>query len=387
MKTLSILGSTGSIGKNVLEIARLNNNNFKIFALSGYKNIELLKKQCFEFNPTYAVVPSSKDAKELMETFKNKINTEVLFEEGSYSFIAMHDDVTHVVAAITGSAGLKSTYDAAKAGKQILLANKESMVLAGPLILSEIEKNNGKIIPIDSEHNAIYQLLNTNENNLEIEKIILTASGGPFLNDSIEKIANATVAQALNHPNWNMGDKVTIDSATLMNKGLEVIEAFYLFNFPAKKIDVLIHPQSIIHSMVEFVDGSILSQLGYSDMKIPISYALGYPSRINSGLKGIDLTKIEKLTFLKPDLKKFPCLSYAYEVLQKNLSYSIILNISNECAVNAFLKRKIKFGNISQIINLMLNGMPSENIQNINDIFEYSDEVTKYTLNELSKFF
>jgi len=172
-----------------------------------------------------------------------------------------------------------------------------------------------------------------------------------------------------------------------MNKGLEVIEAFYLFNFPAKKIDVLIHPQSIIHSMVEFVDGSILSQLGYSDMKIPISYALGYPSRINSGLKGIDLTKIEKLTFLKPDLKKFPCLSYAYEVLQKNLSYSIILNISNECAVNAFLKRKIKFGNISQIINLMLNGMPSENIQNINDIFEYSDEVTKYTLNELSKFF
>lgn len=384
MKTLSILGSTGSIGKNVLEIVRLNNDNFKIFALSGYKNIELLKKQCFEFNPNYAVVRSSKDAKELMEAFKNKINTEVLFEEGSYSFIAMHDDVTHVVAAITGSAGLKSTYDAAKAGKQILLANKESMVLAGPLILSEIAKNNGKIIPIDSEHNAIYQLLNTNKNNFEIEKIILTASGGPFLNDSLDKIANATVAQALNHPNWNMGDKVSIDSATLMNKGLEVIEAFYLFNFPAKKIDVVIHPQSIIHSMVEFVDGSILSQLGYSDMKIPISYALGYPSRINSGLKGIDLTKIEKLTFLKPDLKKFPCLNFAYSVLNKDLCHSIILNISNEVAVEAFLNKRIKFIKIAEIIDSMLNKINSVNISNIDDILIFSEMVKKQTYDYLS---
>jgi len=387
MKTLSILGSTGSIGKNVLEIVRLNNDNFKIFALSCYKNLELLKNQCLEFNPKYAVVSSSKDAKILKKAFKTKIKTEVLFGEDSYSFIAMHDDVTHVVAAITGSAGLKSTYHAAKSGKKILLANKESMVLAGPLILSEIKKNNGEIIPIDSEHNAIYQLLNVNENIFEVEKIILTASGGPFLNDSPAKIANATVTEALNHPNWNMGDKITIDSATMMNKGLEVIEAFYLFKLPSSKIDVIVHPQSVIHSMVEFVDGSILSQLGYSDMKIPISYALGYPSRINSGLKGIDLTKLEKLTFFKPDLKKFPCLRYAYEVLQKNLSYSIILNISNECAVHAFLNKKIKFGNISEIINLVLNDMPSENIQDINDIFEYSDEVTKHTLNKLSKFY
>ena len=388
MKTLSILGSTGSIGKNVLEIVRLNKENFKIFALSCYKNVELLKIQCLEFNPNFAVVSSEIDAKILTDFLKNKVATEVLCQQDSYNFIAKHDAVTHVIASITGAAGLQSTYAAAKAGKEILLANKESLVMAGPLILSEVLKNNSKIIPIDSEHNAIYQVLNLEGGDIsQLKKIILTASGGPFLNDSVDKIANATVTEALNHPNWDMGDKISIDSATMMNKGLEVIEAFYLFNLPSSKIDVIVHPQSVIHSMVEFVDGSILSQLGYSDMKIPISYALGYPSRINSGLKGIDLTKLEKLTFFKPDLKKFPCLRYAYEVLQKNLSYSIILNISNECAVNAFLNRKIKFGNISEIINLVLNDMPSENIQDINDIFEYSDEVTKHTLNKLSKFY
>ena len=380
MKILSILGSTGSIGKNVLEIVRLNKENFKIFALSCYKNVELLKIQCLEFNPNFAVVSSEIDAKILTDFLKNKVATEVLCQQDSYNFIAKHDAVTHVIASITGAAGLQSTYAAAKAGKEILLANKESLVMAGPLILSEVLKNNSKIIPIDSEHNAIYQVLNLEGGDIsQLKKIILTASGGPFLNDSVDKIANATVTEALNHPNWDMGDKISIDSATMMNKGLEVIEAFYLFNLPSSKIDVIIHPQSIIHSMVEYVDGSIICQLGYSDMKIPISYALGYPNRINSGLCGINLSDVEKLTFCKPDLKKFSCLSMAYEVLKNKLSHSIVLNISNEIAVNEFLQNKINFFKISETVNFMLNSIESENISNIDDVFNFSEIVKNKT--------
>ena len=384
MKTLSILGSTGSIGKNVLEIVRLNKDNFKIFALSCFKNVELLKTQCLEFNPDFAVVSAEADAKNLKNTLRNKVDTEVLFEEGSYSYMSTHNDVTHVIAAISGSAGLQSTFDAASSGKDILLANKESMVMAGPLILSEISRNNSKLIPIDSEHNAIYQVLNGSDDGVsKVKKIILTASGGPFLNYPIEKIANVTLEEALNHPNWDMGDKITIDSATMMNKGLEVIEAFYLFNLPKSKIDVIIHPQSIIHSMVEFVDGSLISQLGYADMRIPISYALGYPDRLNSGFNGIDLTKVEKLTFFKPDLKKFPSLELAYNVLEKNLSHSIVLNLSNELSVHAFLNKLISFDKIPQVVDFMLNKIPSEKIVEINDIFLFSEYVIKETKNYL----
>ena len=380
MKTLSILGSTGSIGQNVLEVVRHNRTNFRIFALSCHKNIELMKLQCLEFSPNFAVVSTHQDAKKLAEHLKHKVDTEVLFEEGALSFIVQHEDVTHVVAAIANSAGLKSTYDASRAGKEILLANKESMVMAGPLILSQVSENNSRIIPIDSEHNAIYQVLN-NEVNIEsqVKKVILTASGGPFLNESLEKIDSATVEQALNHPNWKMGDKITIDSATMMNKALEVIEAFYLFDLPKAKIDVVVHPQSIIHSMVEFVDGSILCQLGFSDMKIPISYALGYPERITSGLRGIDLTTIENLSFSKPDFQKFPCLKLAYDVLGKKLSYSIVLNIANEIAVGSFLDKKIKFNQIFMIVNEMLNKLESENLRSIDDIFSFSELVDKQT--------
>ena len=380
MKTLSILGSTGSIGQNVLEVVRHNRTNFKIFALSCHKNIELMKLLCLEFSPNFAVVSTHQDAKKLAEHLKHKVDTEVLFEEGALSFIVQHADVTHVVAAIANSAGLKSTYDASRAGKEILLANKESMVMAGPIILSQVSENNSRIIPIDSEHNAIYQVLN-NEVNIEsqVKKVILTASGGPFLNESLEKIDSATVEQALNHPNWKMGDKITIDSATMMNKALEVIEAFYLFDLPKAKIDVVVHPQSIIHSMVEFVDGSILCQLGFSDMKIPISYALGYPERITSGLRGIDLTTIENLSFSKPDFQKFPCLKLAYDVLGKSLSHSIVLNIANEIAVEAFLDKKIKFNQIFVIVNEMLSKLKNENLLSIDDIFSFSEFVGKQT--------
>jgi len=380
MKTLSILGSTGSIGQNVLEVVRHNRTNFKIFALSCHTNIELVKLQCLEFSPNFVVVSTYQDAKKLADSLRDKVDTEVLFEDGALSFIVQHADVTHVVAAIANSAGLKSTYDASKAGKEILLANKESMVMAGPLILSQASENNSRIIPIDSEHNAIYQVLN-NEKNIEsqVKKVILTASGGPFLKESLDNMDSATVEQALNHPNWKMGEKITIDSATMMNKALEVIEAYYLFNLPKTKIDVVVHPQSIIHSMVEFIDGSILCQLGFSDMKIPISYALGYPERITSGLEGIDLTTIENLSFSKPDFQKFPCLKLAYDVLGKKLSYSIVLNIANEIAVGSFLDKKIKFNQIFMIVNEMLNKLESENLRSIDDIFSFSELVDKQT--------
>jgi len=380
MKTLSILGSTGSIGQNVLEVVRHNRTNFKIFALSCHTNIELVKLQCLEFSPNFVVVSTYQDAKKLADSLKDKVDTEVLFEDGALSFIVQHADVTHVVAAIANSAGLKSTYDASKAGKEILLANKESMVMAGPLILSQASENNSRIIPIDSEHNAIYQVLH-NEKNIEsqVKKVILTASGGPFLKESLDNMYSATVEQALNHPNWKMGEKITIDSATMMNKALEVIEAYYLFNLPKTKIDVVVHPQSIIHSMVEFIDGSILCQLGFSDMKIPISYALGYPERITSGLEGIDLTTIDNLSFSKPDFQKFPCLKLAYDVLGKKLSYSIVLNIANEIAVGSFLDKKIKFNQIFMIVNEMLNKLESENLRSIDDIFSFSELVDKQT--------
>ena len=380
MKTLSILGSTGSIGQNVLEVVRHNRTNFKIFALSCHTNIELVKLQCLEFSPNFVVVSTYQDAKKLADSLKDKVDTEVLFEDGALSFIVQHADVTHVVAAIANSAGLKSTYDASKAGKEILLANKESMVMAGPLILSQASENNSRIIPIDSEHNAIYQVLH-NEKNIEsqVKKVILTASGGPFLKESLDYMDSATVEQALNHPNWKMGEKITIDSATMMNKALEVIEAYYLFNLPKTKIDVVVHPQSIIHSMVEFIDGSILCQLGFSDMKIPISYALGYPERITSGLEGIDLTTIENLSFSKPDFQKFPCLKLAYDVLGKKLSHSIVLNIANEIAVGSFLDKKIKFNQIFMIVNEMLNKLESENLRSIDDIFSFSELVDKQT--------
>ncbi|MBL6791583.1 MAG: 1-deoxy-D-xylulose-5-phosphate reductoisomerase [Methylophilaceae bacterium] len=380
MKTLSILGSTGSIGQNVLEVVRHNRTNFKIFALSCHTNIGLVQLQCLEFSPNFVVVSTYQDAKKLADSLRDKVDTEVLFEDGALSFIVQHADVTHVVAAIANSAGLKSTYDASKAGKEILLANKESMVMAGPLILSQASENNSRIIPIDSEHNAIYQVLH-NEKNIEsqVKKVILTASGGPFLKESLDNMDSATVEQALNHPNWKMGEKITIDSATMMNKALEVIEAYYLFNLSKTKIDVVVHPQSIIHSMVEFIDGSILCQLGFSDMKIPISYALGYPERITSGLEGIDLTTIENLSFSKPDFQKFPCLKLAYDVLGKKLSHSIVLNIANEIAVGLFLDKKIKFNQIFMIVNEMLNKLESKNLRSIDDIFSFSELVDKQT--------
>jgi 1-deoxy-D-xylulose-5-phosphate reductoisomerase len=371
MKSISILGSTGSIGCSALEVIKLHPDKFDIFALSGYENVDLLLTQALEFNPKYIVTKDEQSQIRLKKLLKEKrLNIEVLFGPDGYQFIAGHKSVSTVLAAISGAAGLVSTMEAAKKGKQILLANKESMVMAGSLLSKVCIENNGFIIPVDSEHNAIFQVIHNQNNPNEINKLILTASGGPFRESKLGDLKNVSIQDALNHPNWKMGKKVTIDSATMMNKGLEVIEAAFLFKINYKKIEVLIHPQSIIHSLVEFIDGSSLTQLGIPDMKVPISYALSYPERVASGVSGINLALNEDLQFEVPDLEKFRCLKLAYECLEEGGSYPIEINAANEVAVDAFLKSKIKFTQISEIIEIALNDANNSNVISIENILE-----------------
>ena len=385
MKVISILGSTGSIGRSTLDVIRLHRNSFKIFALSCNKNINLLIKQAIEFDPEYLVCTSELDSQKLKDSLPSSIKTKILFSKDSNNFIASHVDVTHVVAAISGSAGLESTFHAAKSNKVILLANKESMVIAGPIIMGLIKKNKSSIIPIDSEHNAIYQALQGLPNKKKfLKRIILTASGGPFLNTPLKDIAHVNVEDALKHPNWKMGQKVTIDSATMMNKGLEVIEASFLFGLNKKQIDVLIHPQSIIHSLVEYVDGSYLTQLGSPDMRIPISYALGFPDRVTSGALFLDLTD-KNLVFLKLDNKKFPCLNLAYEALENSHNYCIALNAANEIAVDAFLDKKIKFSDIFSINSNILSLINTLKLSSFEEVIEYDLEIRLKTKELVSR--
>jgi len=385
LKTISILGSTGSIGQNTLDVIRLHKENFKIFALSCNRNINLLIKQASEFNPIFLVCNSEEDAKKIRFNLPGNVTSKVLFSNDSNSFIASHEDVTHVVAAISGSAGLESTFNAAKNNKIILLANKESMVMAGPIIMGLTKNKKSKIIPIDSEHNAIFQVLQGKGNKKKfLKKIVLTASGGPFLNKSFEELQHVSVCEALDHPNWKMGRKITIDSSTMMNKGLEVIEAHYLFNIDINSIEVLIHPQSIIHSLVEFIDGSYLTQMGNPDMKIPISYALGFPLRIYSGSKSLNLVE-QDLTFSLPDLKKFPCLGLSYEAIKNGHNYCVALNASNEIAVEAFLNKKIRFLDIYKINSEVLNHIKKVTLNSISEIIEYDNEIKKLSREIITK--
>ena len=386
MKVISILGSTGSIGRSTLSVVDLHPEKFKIFALSGFNNNDLLLEQAIKFKPSFIVTKSLFSKKILMDKLKDtKLKTEVLYGDEGYTFIASHEKVTTVVAAITGSAGLISTIEAAKNGKQILLANKESMVMAGELINKICVENNSTLIPVDSEHNAIFQVLSKNSDSEEIKKIILTASGGPFRSHSLKNLQKVTVEEALNHPNWKMGKKISIDSATMMNKGLEVIEASHLFRLGIKKIEVVMHPQSIIHSFVEYIDGSSLSQMGSPDMRVPIAYALGYPNRITSGVEGVLLDKLSSLEFYKPDLKKFRCLDLCYQALAMGDAHCISLNASNEIAVEAFLSGKINFIQIPELIEKMLLKTEVMNVNSVEHILEldnYARDETNKILNK-----
>lgn len=385
MKCISILGSTGSIGKSTLDVIRLHKNAFNIFGLSCNNNIHLLAKQASEFNPKYIVCNSESSAKELKSILPSHLRTKILFGDDSYNFIATDTNVTHVVAAISGSSGLNSTYNAAKKNKIILLANKESLVMAGPIIMRLMDNKKGNIIPLDSEHNAIFQVLQGQSNKKDfLKKIILTASGGPFLNHNVDDLKNVSVNEALKHPNWSMGKKVTIDSSTMMNKGLEVIEASYLFGLSHKEIDVLIHPQSIIHSFVEFIDGSYLTQLGNPDMKVPISFALGYPDRIKSGASFVNFYD-KDLTFFKPNLNKFPCLTLSFDALSLGHNYCVALNAVNEISVQAFLERKIKFTDIFRLNSLVMNHISGIKLPTIDDVINYDCEIRDKSLALIKK--
>jgi 1-deoxy-D-xylulose-5-phosphate reductoisomerase len=381
MKDIFILGSTGSIGVNTLNVVRQFPNLFNVAGLSANSNIDLLEKQIEEFHPKIAIVSNVNKAKILRQRLKPELKCEIL--EGKQGLIdaSKNYDYDILVAALVGFAGLASTIEGIKRSKRIALANKETLVAAGEIVTRLAKENNAEIIPVDSEHSAIFQCL-AGEEHEEISKIILTASGGPFRNKKFEDLEHVTVEEALNHPNWNMGNKITIDSATMMNKGLEIIEAHWLFKMSPEKIDVVIHPQSIVHSLVEFNDGSIKAQLGLPDMRLPIQYALTYPSRLNGNLPRMQLPKITELNFYEPDYNKFECLQLAYSALEEGGTAPCILNAANEVAVQMFLERKIKFIQIPEIIKDTLSKIPAVHSPSIDEIF-YCDEKVRRTVKEI----
>lgn len=379
-KKISVLGSTGSIGKQTLEVVRNHPDKFEIIAISANKSIDILLSQIDEFKPKYVAVYDEESFLKLKSILKDK-NIEVFCGMEGLKIISSLDEIDVLVTAIVGMIGLLPTLEAIKNKKDIALANKETLVCAGELVMNEARKYGVNILPVDSEHSAIFQALN-GENNKEIEKIILTASGGPFRGKKKEDLINVTKNEALKHPNWSMGQKISIDSSTLMNKGLEVIEARWLFDVNHSKIDVLVHPQSIIHSMIEFVDTSVIAQLGVPDMKLPIQYALTYPNRIDSNFEKLNLSKIKSLTFEEPDLDTFPCLKLAYETLKLGKTYSLVLNSSNEVLVEEFLKGNIKFYDIPKYIEKELekhNGISNPTLDDILQI----DFTTRNNIKEM----
>ncbi|MFZ6644317.1 1-deoxy-D-xylulose-5-phosphate reductoisomerase [Undibacterium sp. TJN25] len=380
---LSILGSTGSVGVSTLDVVVRHPDRYRVYALTAHTQVQKLALQCEQFRPEVAVVGSAAAAAELQTLLREKkIATQVEHGPEALCKVASASGCDTVMAAIVGAAGLASSLAAAQAGKKVLLANKEALVMSGQLFINAIIENGATLLPIDSEHNAIFQCLprdyQRQPDRHGVRRIVLTASGGPFLNRDVESLTNVTPDEAVAHPNWVMGRKISVDSATMMNKGLEVIEAHWLFATPAEQIEVVIHPQSVIHSMVSYADGSMLAQLGNPDMRTPIAYGLAYPDRIDSGVAPLDLTQIAKLSFEAPDLKRFPCLALAFDALKTGRSAPTILNASNEIAVQAFLDGKIGFRMIDQIIARTLDKVAVTDIQDLAGILE-QDRIARAT--------
>jgi 1-deoxy-D-xylulose-5-phosphate reductoisomerase len=389
LQQVTILGATGTIGVNTLDVISQHPQRFGVFALTANQNVDALFNQCQKFNPRYAVMLQEQSAERLSVKLKQAgSDTEVLNGLSALEFVSAHESVDAVMAAIVGSAGLKPSIAAAKAGKRILLANKETLVMAGSIFMQAVEEGGATLLPIDSEHNAIFQVMpHDKRKNLVdggVKKILLTASGGPFRTASSEELKRVTVKQALNHPNWVMGPKITIDSATLMNKGLEVIEAHWLFNASAKQIEVVVHPQSVIHSMVEYVDGSVLAQLGNPDMRTPIAYALGYPDRLQSGVSALDLFKIARLDFEAPDTQKFPCLRLAFDALKIGGNAAAIMNAANEVAVEAFIKERIRFTDIPRLIESVMENSQTKAVTDLEMLIK-SDKESRIAAEEWVK--
>jgi len=372
---ICILGSTGTIGVNTLDVIKRHGEKYKVVALTANQSDEKLFQQCVEFNPRYAVLINEDAALSLKTRLEAAgVNTEVLCGVDSLERVAGLDDVDQVMAAIVGAAGLLPTLAAARAGKRILLANKEALVMSGDLFIKEVVENNAQLLPIDSEHNAIFQCMPTHyEAGLEkagVNKILLTASGGPFRKRSIDTLQDVTPEEAVAHPNWVMGQKISVDSATMMNKGLEVIEACWLFNTQPSMIQVVLHPQSIIHSMVSYTDGSVLAQMGNPDMRTPIAHAMAWPERMPSGVEPLDIFEVAELAFEKPDFNRFPCLAMAYEALNEGGTATTILNAANEIAVDAFLNKQLSFTNISKVIEKTLENTTKVNADNLQIILQ-----------------
>ena len=366
MKEIFLLGSTGSIGRSTLDVVSQHPDEFRIRTLAAYRNVELLSEQISKLKPENAVIFDYESYCRFTEKYEGN-ETHVAFGLDALSNIVQDKEHHLFLNAFVGFAGLEPTARAIECGLDIALANKETLVVAGALISHLAEQNNIRLLPIDSEHSAIWQCLVGEENNA-IKRIILTASGGPFRGKKKADLADVTPEEALKHPNWNMGAKITIDSATMMNKGLEVIEAHWLYDIPAEKIEVIIHPQSIIHSMVEFSDNSVKAQLGIPDMRIPIQYALSYPRRLPLAVTQMDFSNVDQLQFERPDMASFPCLRLAYEALQSGKSYPAVLNAANEIAVDGFLHKKVRFNDIAEIIDLMLQ---KHNPKKVHELYEY----------------
>lgn len=379
-QNIVILGSTGSIGKSTLSVIQHNPEQYRVFALVGGKNVELMAQQCAAFQPHFAVLADVQAAKQLRCLLaSNLLKTEVLSGEQAICDIAAHSEVDTVMAAIVGAAGLSSTLAAIKAGKRVLLANKESLVTCGQLFINEVLKSGATLLPVDSEHNAIFQALPSTEQQrmgycdlraAGIESIILTGSGGPFRDTALEDFKQITPAQAVAHPNWSMGHKISVDSATMMNKGLEYIEARWLFNASAEQMQIIIHPQSIIHSMVRYSDGSVLAQMGNPDMRTPIAHTLAYPNRILAGVAPLDFFNIKELTFIEPDYQRYPNLKLAIDCSAAGQNATTVMNAANEIAVDAFLHGHIRFTDIERINRETVEHFPLSAIKQIEDVFE-----------------
>ena len=372
MQNITVLGATGSIGDSTFAVIRQHKHLYSVFAISGYSNIVKLESLCKEFLPKYVAVATLENKKFLTSRLSLTCSTEILVGHESLNFIAKHEAVDIVVAAIVGIAGLSSVYTAAISGKKILLANKESLVAAGHIIIDAVKNNNATLIPIDSEHNAIFQVLpehNKYYNADSIDKIILTASGGPFLSKKMDELINIAPEDACKHPNWHMGKKISIDSSTMVNKALEVIEAYWLFNVPADHLEVLIHPQSIVHSMVCYQDGSYLAQMGQPNMSIPIAYGIFYPERCHINSQRLDFSQLN-LTFSTLDLKRFPVVEMVFNNLHnKNYNANIVFNAANEVLVSAFLERKINYLDIYRLLHKIMEVVIPHQANTIEDVY------------------
>jgi 1-deoxy-D-xylulose-5-phosphate reductoisomerase len=373
MQSLTILGATGSIGVSTLDVVARHPDRYRIFALTGQTRIDVLAEQCAQFQPEVAVVVDADAAERLQKLIRDRgLKTNVVYGEQALCDVASADACDTVMAAIVGAAGLGPSLAAARSGKKLLLANKEALVISGQLFMDAVAASGSTLLPIDSEHNAIFQCLPIGYQRVPpqhgIRKILLTASGGPFLDRELSSFDSITPEQAVAHPNWSMGRKISVDSATMMNKGLEVIEAHWLFGASASQIEVVIHPQSVIHSMVAYADGSVLAQLGNPDMRTPIAHALAYPERIDSGVDAIDLARIGQLDFREPDRVRFPCLQLAFDVLHAGGSAPAVLNAANEVAVQAFLDQQISFSRISALIAETLNRVPAVSVDTLESL-------------------